>query len=121
MDIYDFKNMGHSGFENCRIVDAESYSYAPDETINGGLLFEGDLDDAPECLDGLEVVSIDVYYHEPTKTLMATIDVTGVDEGLYMELGLTQEGDDGDFDGLPLDDSDPQLTTDPLEAGQWYE
>lgn len=88
MDIYDFKNMGHSGFENCRIVDVNSYS---EFNCDEGTLFEGDLDDAPDCLEGLEITSIDVWYNEKTKRIEATIDVEGVDEEVYERLQEERE------------------------------
>lgn len=121
MDIYDFKMMGHSGFENCRIVDS---AYYQDNSVEvEGVLFMGDVDDAPECLDNLEITSIDVWYNEKAKRIEATIDVDGYDEEVMEELHAWREEGDGDneFDGYPSDGSEPQLATDDLEPGQWLE
>lgn len=121
MDIYDFKNMGHSGFEHVKIVDVNSYS---EFNCEDGTLYEGDIDDAPDCLDDLEITSIDVWYNKDANRIEATIDVDGADEDLYGELGLGKGGpDDGDDpdDGMPADGSEPQLATDDREAGQWLE
>ena len=83
MDLYDFKNMGHSGFENVRIVDTKGYENGADEEAY--VLFEGDLDDAHEALDYLEITSIDVYVGEDGN-IIATIDVDGASEETYAEL-----------------------------------
>lgn len=108
MDIYEFKELGHSGFDNCRIVDADSYS-SPCE--NDGVLFVGNVDDAPDCLDNCEITSIDVYFNPKTNQLEATIDVDGVDPDVYLE--LFGEGD--------CTDPEVGLATDDRAAGQWLE
>jgi len=111
MDIYEFKNeLGHSGFEHCRVVDVNSYS---EYNADDGVLYEGDIDDAPDNLDDLEITSIDVWYNERTGQIEATIDVNGSPE---------DEDDGDDFNGEPIDDdAEPRLATDDMEAGQWYE
>lgn len=103
MDIYDLKMMGHSGFENCRIKDVDSYSQP---RIMDGELFQGDLDDAPDCLDYMEITSIDVYLNEKTKQLEITLDVEGADDYVYNDLfgdGELEDEPDPDEEQIPYD------------------
>ena len=91
MDIYDLKMMGHSGFENCRIVDVDSYNAGEGQP---DALFEGDVDDAPDCLDDLEITSIDLWLNEDARCIEVTIDVDGVDDDVLAELRGEGELDD---------------------------
>lgn len=78
MDIYELKNtMGHSGFEHCRVVDVNAYERDIDYEA---VLYEGDIDDAPDGLDDLEITSIDVWYNNAERRIEVTIDVDGKPE-----------------------------------------
>lgn len=71
MDIYDLRDeLGHSGFDHVRIVDVNSYN---SKRPNGGLLFEGDLEDTSSLdsteLDNAEITSIDIDFKSKTVTI----------------------------------------------------
>lgn len=104
MDIYDLKMMGHSGFENCRIKDVYSYDQP---CVKDGELYQGDLDDAPDCLDYLEITSIDVYLNEKTKQLEITLDVEGADDDVYNELfGDGELEEEPDEEQIPYEEGE---------------
>lgn len=114
MDIYDLKMMGHSGFDTCKIVDSAYYDGNSDEVE--GVLFIGDVDDAPECLDNLEITSLDIWFNQKENRIEVTLDVDGVDADVLDELHEWREeqGDD-DFDGYPMDGSKPTFVGDHYE------
>lgn len=84
MDIYDLKMMGHSGFDTCKIVDSAYYDGNSEEVE--GVLFVGDVDDAPECLDDLEITSLDIWFNQKENRIEVTLDVDGVDADVLNEL-----------------------------------
>lgn len=122
MDIYDLKMMGHSGFDVCKIVDSAYYEGNSKEV--DGVLFVGDVDDAPECLDCLEITSLDIWFNQKENRIEVTLDVDGYDDETMAELHEWRDEQvtaGGESDGLPADGSKPQLATDDREAGQWLE
>ena len=118
MDIYDLKMMGHSGFEFCRIVDSPHYEGRSSEV--DGVLFVGDVDDAPECLDNLEITSIDIFYAEKLKRVLVTIDVSEVDAETLDELHQWRDEQDTDdeFEGYPAGRDEPPSATDDESDGR---
>ena len=127
MDIYELKMMGHSGFETCKIVDSAYYDGNSEEVE--GVLFIGDVDDAPECLDDLEITSLDIWFNQRENRIEVALAVDGVDADVLNELhdwrneqdSEDEQDADDEFDGYPSDGSEPQLATDDLEPGQWLE
>lgn len=123
MDIYEFKMMGHSGFENCRIVDMNAYNAGEGQP---DALFEGDVDDAPEYLDDLEITSIDLWYNEDAGCIEVTIDVDGCDEqgaddGSSSSEYLVRDADTGEVVAHCDDEEEAQSFIDADDGEHNYE
>lgn len=100
MDIYELKEMGHSGFENCRIVDMNAYNAGEGQP---DALFEGDFDDAPDCLDDLEITSLDIEFNEKANQIEVTIDVDGCNEETMEKLHAWRDEEGSSYEYLVRD------------------